>query len=103
MKPVDDVLAAAANEHEPKARARRDPTAAERLRRVHEARMNLLREVVGTFCDDPDEVEARSLLAFCTAIGASYLTADHGDQTRQEVLTWATELLLGCQTQDAPR
>lgn len=115
---VDDVLAAVANEHDPKVRAqragaltfsddrllpielgirawaRRDPAVAERLQRVDEARMNLLRDVIGASCDDPHEVEARSLLAFCAAIGATFLTVDHGDQTREEVLARAAELLL---------
>jgi AcrR family transcriptional regulator len=74
--------------------ARRDEAVAERLRRVDNRRMGLLREMIGTFCADPDEVEARSLLAFCLAIGANFLAADHGDRTRAQVLTRATDLLL---------
>lgn len=74
--------------------ARRDETVAERLRRVDNRRMDLLRETIGTFCTDPDEVEARSLLAFCVAIGEHFLAADHGDRTRAQVLTRATDLLL---------
>lgn len=74
--------------------ARRDEAVAERLRRVDNRRMGLLREMIGTFCADPDEVEARSLLAFCLAIGAHFLAADHGDRTRAQVLARATDLLL---------
>jgi AcrR family transcriptional regulator len=74
--------------------ARRDEAVAERLRRVDDRRMGLLREMIGTFCTDPDEVEARSLLAFCVAIGEHFLAADHGDRTRAEVLTRAADLLL---------
>lgn len=74
--------------------ARNDETAAERLRRVDNRRMDLLREMIGTFCADPDEVEARSLLAFCAAIGAHFLAADHEGRTRTEVLTRAADLLL---------
>jgi AcrR family transcriptional regulator len=74
--------------------ARRDEAVAERLRRVDNRRMGLLREMIGTFCADPDEVEARSLLAFCLAIGANFLAADHGDRTRAQVLARATDLLL---------
>lgn len=74
--------------------ARRDAAVAERLRRVDNRRMSLLREMIGTFCPDPDEVEARSLLAFCVAIGAHFLAADHGDHTRAQVLAHATDLLL---------
>jgi AcrR family transcriptional regulator len=74
--------------------ARRDEAVAERLRRVDNRRMALLREMIGTFCADPDEVEARSLLAFCLAIGANFLAADHGDRTRAQVLARAADLLL---------
>ena len=74
--------------------ARRDEAVAVRLRRVDNRRMALLREMIGTFCPDPDEVEARSLLAFCVAIGEHFLAADHGDRTRAEVLARAADLLL---------
>lgn len=74
--------------------ARRDEGVAERLRRVDNRRMALLREVIGVFCDDPDEVEARSVLAFCAAIGGHFLAADHGGRTRAQVLARATDLLL---------
>ena len=74
--------------------ARRDQTVADRLRRVDNRRMSLLREMIGTFCSDADEVEARSLLAFCVAIGAHFLAADHGDRTRAQVLDRAADLLL---------
>ena len=74
--------------------ARRDQTVADRLRRVDNRRMALLREMIGTFCSDADEVEARGLLAFCLAIGAHFLAADHGDRTRAQVLDRAADLLL---------
>lgn len=74
--------------------ARRDAAVATRLRRVDNRRMDLLRTMIGTFCSDPHEVEARSLLAFCAAIGGHFLAADHGDLTRQEVLARAADLLL---------
>ncbi|MCP2342483.1 TetR/AcrR family transcriptional regulator [Actinomadura rupiterrae] len=74
--------------------ARRDPDVADRLRRVDNVRMELLREAIGTFCDDPDEIEARSLLAFCAAIGSQFLAADHPGRTRAEVLARASDLLL---------
>ncbi|WP_125776771.1 TetR/AcrR family transcriptional regulator [Antribacter gilvus] len=76
--------------------ARRDPAVAERLRRVDNRRMELLREAISTFCPDPDEVEARSLLAFCMAIGTHLITVDHpGGRSRAEVSTRASALLLG--------
>ncbi|MEV6490357.1 TetR/AcrR family transcriptional regulator [Actinoplanes sp. NPDC051633] len=74
--------------------ARRDEAVAERLRRVDNRRMGLLRELIGTFCADPDEVEARSLLAFCVAIGEHFLAADHAGRTRAQVLSRAADLLL---------
>ncbi|MEV0321590.1 TetR/AcrR family transcriptional regulator [Streptomyces sp. NPDC050658] len=74
--------------------ARNDASVAERLRRVDNRRMELLREMIGTFCADPDEVEARSLLAFCAAIGGHFLAADHGERTRAQVLARAADLLL---------
>jgi AcrR family transcriptional regulator len=74
--------------------ARRDEAVAERLRRVDNRRVALLREMIGTFCPDADEVEARSLLAFCLAIGEHFLAADHGGRTRAQVLARAIDLLL---------
>jgi AcrR family transcriptional regulator len=81
--------------------ARRDEAVAERLRRVDNRRMALLREMIGTFCSDADEVEARSLLAFCLAIGEGFLAADHGDRSRSQVLARATDLLLDRPQPDA--
>jgi hypothetical protein len=80
--------------------ARRDPDVAERLRRVDNRRMGLLREMIGTFCADPDEVEARSLLAFCLRIGEHFLAADHPGRTRAQVLRRAGDLLLDRSPED---
>ena len=74
--------------------ARRDQAVAERLRRVDNRRMQLLRDAISTFCPDPDEVEARSLLAFCVAIGGHFLAADHLGRTRDEVMARASDLIL---------
>lgn len=74
--------------------ARRDPDVAERLRRVDNRRMQLARDAISTFCSDPDEVEARSLLAFCMAIGSHLLAADHPGRSRAEVMKRAADLLL---------
>ncbi|MFI6847643.1 TetR/AcrR family transcriptional regulator [Kitasatospora sp. NBC_00085] len=78
--------------------ARRDEAVAERLRRVDNRRMALLRETIGTFCPDPDEVEARSLIAFCVAIGHHSLAAGHEGRTRADVLARAADLVF-----DPPR
>lgn len=74
--------------------ARRDEAVAQRLRRVDNRRMALLREMIGTFCADRDEVEARSLLAFCVAIGEHFLAADHEGRSRDQVIARAADLLL---------
>ncbi|WP_218040389.1 TetR/AcrR family transcriptional regulator [Actinomadura sp. WMMB 499] len=74
--------------------ARRDAAVAERLRRVDNRRMALLREMIGTFCADPDEVEARGLIAFCVAIGHHSLAADHQGRPRADVLARAADLIL---------
>ncbi|MFE2867178.1 TetR/AcrR family transcriptional regulator [Embleya sp. NPDC059259] len=76
--------------------ARRDEAVAERLRRVDNRRMDLLREMFGTFCPDPDEVEARSLIAFCVAIGHHSLAADHQGRSRTDVLARAAALVMDC-------
>lgn len=73
--------------------ARRDPAVAERLRRVDNGRMDYLRTLFRTFCDDPDDVEARSTLAFTLLIGNHFLAADHDGRSRTEVLDLAARIL----------
>lgn len=74
--------------------ARQDETVAVRLRRVDNARISLLRELLGTYLSDPAEIEARSTLAFATAIGAHFMAADHGTYTAQEALGLASDFVL---------
>ena len=74
--------------------ARRDRAVAERLRRVDNSRMQYLRALIGTFCDDPDDVEARGMLAFSLAIGSHFIAADHDGRSRAQVLDDATQRLL---------
>jgi AcrR family transcriptional regulator len=74
--------------------ARRDELVADRLRRVDNRRMQLAREMIGTFCADPDEVEARSLLAFCLAIGHHFLAAEHPGRNPADVRARAADLIL---------
>jgi len=74
--------------------ARRDQAVAGRLRRVDNRRMQVLRDALGTVCPDPDEVEARSLLAFCMAIGVHLIAADHPGRTPAQVRTRASTLIL---------
>ena len=74
--------------------SRHEPSVAERLRRVDNRRMDYLRALFGTFCTDPAEVEARSMLAFSLLIGNHFMAADHGARSRPEVLELAARWLL---------
>ena len=73
--------------------SRSDAAVAERLRRVDNRRMDYLRALIATFCDDADDVEARALLAFSLAIGNHFVAADHGKRSRAQVLRRATAQL----------
>lgn len=75
--------------------ARRDDAVAERLRRVDNRRMQLIRDAIGTYYSDPEEVEARSLLAFCMAIGVHFVAADHPGHATHQVLARASAIALG--------
>ena len=74
--------------------ARRDRAVAKRLRRVDNRRMEYLRLLIGTFVDDPADVEACGMLAFSLAIGTHFIAADHDGRSRREVLERATQRLL---------
>lgn len=74
--------------------ARRDKSVARRLRRVDNRRMDYLRRLIGTFSDDPDDVEARGMLAFSLAIGSHFIAAEHPGSSRKRVLERATQRLL---------
>ncbi|WP_328381268.1 TetR/AcrR family transcriptional regulator [Streptomyces sp. NBC_00400] len=74
--------------------ARRDEAVAERLRRVDNRRMDYARELFAGICSDPQEAEARSLLAFCLAVGNHFLASHHGNRTRADVLSDAADLVL---------
>jgi AcrR family transcriptional regulator len=75
--------------------ARRDTSVAKRLRRVDNGRMDYLRLLIGEFADDPEDVEARGMLAFALAIGNHFIAADHNGHSRRRVLERATRRLLG--------
>jgi len=74
--------------------ARRDKDVARRLRRVDDRRMAYLRELIGSFCPDADDVEARSMLAFSLLIGDHFIAAGHGGRSRARVLELATRRIL---------
>jgi AcrR family transcriptional regulator len=73
--------------------ARRDKRVARRLRRADNRRMDYLRSLFGTFCDDKDEVEARCMLFFSLWIGNHFIAADHGGRSRAQVLKLALRRL----------
>lgn len=74
--------------------ARREPAVAERLRRVDNQRIDYLRSLFSVFCPDPDEVEARSMLAFSLVIGNHFIAADHGTRSRTKVIELTLKHLL---------
>jgi AcrR family transcriptional regulator len=74
--------------------ARRDPTVAERLRRVDARRMEYMRSLFAELSSDDGEVEARCLLAFTLFIGSNFVVVDHGSLSRGEVLELALRRLL---------
>ncbi|MFF8846298.1 TetR/AcrR family transcriptional regulator [Streptomyces sp. NPDC015127] len=74
--------------------ARHDEAVAARLRRIDNERMDFLRTMFGTFLTDPDEIEARSILAFGLAIGRHFIVADHPGYTTREAVQLAGEHLL---------
>jgi AcrR family transcriptional regulator len=75
--------------------ARRDPSVAARLKRVDEQRMQYLRELFTSIVDSGHkDVEARSVLAFCLAIGHHFLAAEHGPFSRDTVLRQAMGILV---------
>jgi hypothetical protein len=57
--------------------------------------MEYVRSMIGTFCVDADDVEARSMLAFTLAIGHHFIAAGHEGRSRNEVLEQATARILG--------
>jgi AcrR family transcriptional regulator len=73
--------------------ARRDQWVARRLRRVDNRRMDYLRSLFGTFCEDEDDVEARCMLFFSLWIGNHFIAADHGARSRAQVLKLALKRL----------
>jgi AcrR family transcriptional regulator len=74
--------------------ARRDPSVAERLRRVDNRRMEFMRAQFRAFCPDEADVEVRCLIAFSLWIGNRFVAAEHDARSRAEVLELALETLL---------
>jgi len=75
--------------------SRRDRDVAKRLRRIDTRRMDYLRSLFGQFCEDEDDVEARSMLVFSLFIGSYFIAVKHRGKTRSQVVQLATDRLLG--------
>jgi AcrR family transcriptional regulator len=74
--------------------ARRDTTVARRLRRVDNRRMDYMRSLFAAFCPDEGEIEARCMLAFSLWIGNYFMSAQHGERSRKQVMKLAIDRLL---------
>lgn len=73
--------------------ARRDEAVARRLERVDRRRMTFLRSQFSLLYEDPVEVEARCLLAFCLAVGHETLATPL--RRKDEVLAAALRVVTG--------
>ena len=73
--------------------ARHDQAVARRLHRVDASRLAYLRQLFGTLCADPDEVEARAVLAFTLAVGSQFIRGYLPGQ-RATALRLATDFLV---------
>jgi AcrR family transcriptional regulator len=74
--------------------ARRDRSVARRVKRVDNRRMDYMRSLFIPISSDEEEAEARCLLAFSLFIGSSFITADHGERSRRDVVERALAGLL---------
>jgi AcrR family transcriptional regulator len=74
--------------------ARRDRSVSRRIRSVDRRRMAWLRSVFGQLTSDPDDIDARSMLAYSLLIGSWFIVAHPDRRTRLEQLRLAREHLL---------
>jgi AcrR family transcriptional regulator len=74
--------------------SRHDRGVARRMRRVDRRRMAWLRSIFGQLTSDPDEIDARSMLAYSLLIGSWFIIAHPDRRTRLEQLRRAREHLL---------
>jgi AcrR family transcriptional regulator len=74
--------------------ARRDEAVARRVKRVDNRRMSYMRSLFLPISSGEEEAEARSLLAFSLFIGSPFITADHGERSRMDVVERALADLL---------
>jgi hypothetical protein len=66
--------------------ARRDEQIAERVRRIDSQRMDYLRGLFVEICADPEEAEARTMLAYSLLIGNGFIQGTVAGRGQQELL-----------------
>jgi AcrR family transcriptional regulator len=74
--------------------ARRDRTAARRLRRVDNRRMDYLRSQFREICDGADEVEVRCMLVMSLFVATHFIAANHDGRRRSDVVRLTLARLL---------
>ncbi len=74
--------------------ARRDRAVATRLRRIDRRRMDFLRSLFGQFCEEEDEVEARTMLAYSLMVGTYFIAVPRDRKGRERILALALDRLL---------
>lgn len=74
--------------------ARTDTAAAAALRRVDDRRLAYLRSQFATITSDPDEIEARSILALTLAIGQHFTAWGGDDRDRRQALDLAAAFIV---------
>jgi AcrR family transcriptional regulator len=74
--------------------SRHDRGVARRMRSVDRRRMTWLRSIFGQLTSDPDEIDARSMLAYSLLIGSWFIVAHPDRRTRLEQLRRAREHIL---------
>jgi AcrR family transcriptional regulator len=74
--------------------ARRDKTAARRLRRVDNRRMGYLRTQFREICDGADEVEVRCMLVMSLFVATHFIAASHDGRRRSDVVRLTLARLL---------
>jgi AcrR family transcriptional regulator len=73
--------------------SRRDGAVARRLGRIDRRRMSFLRSLFSQLCENEDDVEVRSMLAYSLLVGSYFISAQASDRSRSEVLQLALDRL----------
>ena len=74
--------------------ARRDDAVCARVSAIDDRRTAYMRSLFAEFCDDPDDIEGRCLLASTLFIGNHLVAANHPHRARVDVIQSALDHLL---------